>query len=139
MFGALIIVILLSIWVTKESARIQSLLEEKNAPPQVAIPEQNILPDYIAQSPATYEKKSAITIIKPAPKEKPAPELTQQPEEIRPTATPTTSHASGSSATSGRETESGTDEPSSGITKIDNKHPSEIESKEMNQRGIVMW
>jgi hypothetical protein len=114
MFAALIIVILLSIWVTKESVKIQPLPEERNASPQVITPEQNMFPDYVAQSPATSERKSAITIIKPAPKEKPVPDLTQESEEIRASATPTTSQ-------------------------IDNKHPSEIESKEMNQRGIVMW
>jgi len=127
-FAALIILILISIWLTKESTKIQPIPEEKNEPSQRATEVQSRLPEYATHLPITSEKRSAITIIKPAPKEKPAPHLAQQSEEIqkpaaKPAASPTTS----------------TSDSAPGITKIDSKHPSEIESKEMNQGGIVMW
>ena len=132
-FVALIIVILISILISRESVKIQSALEETK-PQQIATQQQSTFSEQTPQLPSAFEYRSAITIIKPQPKENPTPaseekiNKRQQPERL-------SASSSQSPAVSEGEPE---EQPASGITKID-KQPTEEENKEMNARGIIMY
>ncbi len=135
-FVALIIVILISILISRESAKIQSVLEE-TTPQQIITQQQSALSGQTQQLPPAFDNRPAITLIKPYPKESPTPaqeeriNKREQPERL--SASP-----SQSPAVSERESDDLTDETASGITKI-GKQPTEEEKREMNTRGIVMY
>jgi len=132
-FATLIVVILISILISRENAKIQSALEETK-PQQIATQQQSALSDQTQQFPPTFENRPAITVIKPRPKESSTSVLEekinkrQQPERL--SASPSQSPAVSESEPD--------DQPASGVTKID-KRPTEEEKKEMNARGIIMY
>ena len=132
-FAALIIVILISILISRENAKIQSVLEE-TTPQQIITQQPSALLGQTQQFPPTFDNRPAITVIKPRPKESPTPALEekinkrQQPERL-------SVSPSQSPAVSEVEPE---EQLASGITKID-KRPTEEEKKEMNARGIIMY
>ena len=133
-FACLIIAILISIFISRESVKIQPALEETN-PQEIVTQQQSALSGQTQQlSPASYNRP-AITLIKPQPKENLTP-VPASEERINERQQPERLSASPSQSTVVSEEEP--DESDSGITKI-GKRPTEIENKEMNSRGIVMY
>jgi hypothetical protein len=131
-FACLIIAILISIFISRESVKIQPALEE-TTPQQIVTQQQSALSGQTQQLPSPFDYRPAITIIKPYPKENPAP---AQEERINKRQQPERLFASPSQSPVVSEGEP--DEPDSGITKI-GKRPTEIENKEMTAQGIVMY
>lgn len=133
-FAILIIVIIISLLISRENAKIQSLVEETK-PQQIVTQAKSALSGQTQQLPSAFDYRPAITIIKPQPKENPTPvpaseeriNKRQQPERL-----------SASSSQSSAVSEGEPDESDSGVTKI-GKRPTEIENKEMNAQGIVMY
>ncbi len=132
-FVALIIVILISILISRESAKIQSLMEETK-PQQIETQQESVFSDQTQQLYPVLDNRSAITLIKPYPKENPTPaqekriNKRQQPERL--SVSPTQSLAVSESEPD--------DQSVSGVTKI-GKRPTEKEKQEMNARGIIMY
>ncbi|MFH1458195.1 MAG: hypothetical protein ABIG31_03385 [Candidatus Omnitrophota bacterium] len=134
--SVILINILINIWVNRESAKFQPAAKKaEHQQARVEVP--SAFMEQVPQPPPSSVNKPAITVIKPPSKEEPAPVLeekineSQKPEETPMPSTP-------SSAVSDGDSGDIADESASGITKI-NKYPSEIENKEMNERGIIMW
>lgn len=132
-FAALIIVMLISILISIQSARIQSTLEETN-PQQIVTQQPSALSEQTPQLPPVFNNRPAITIIKPEPKENPTP---ASEEKINKRQLPKRLSASPSQSPAVPEIES-EGQPASGVTRI-GKRPTEIENKEMNARGIIMY
>lgn len=134
-FSVLVIVIIIAIWNGKESLKIQSVSGEAKSE-QVATQQQGALSEYAEQLPSASRNKPAITMIKPRSEEETNPPIGETAEKIE------KSQQAKSQATSvspdATVSEEASEDSSAGITKI-NKRPTEIESKEMNARGIVMY
>jgi hypothetical protein len=132
-FAILIIVIIISLLINRESAKIQSALEETN-PQQIVTQQPSALSEETPQLPPAFDNRPAITIIKPEPKENPTPALE---EKINKRRQPERLSASPSQSPAVPEIES-EGQPVSGVTKI-GKRPTEKEKQEMNARGIIMY
>jgi type IV secretory pathway VirB10-like protein len=130
----LIIVILISILITRERAKIQPVSEEVK-PEQTATQQPRVPLDYSQQPPL----RSAITVVKPRAKEKPTLTLEETEEQIKKSQQQETLSASTPSSRQGQ-TVSGkeTNEPPSAITEV-SKYPTEKEKQEMDERGIIMY
>lgn len=128
----LIIIMLISFWITRENAKIQPVSEEVKL--QEIVTEQNTLPSYVQQPPSGI--KPPITIIKFSVKEKPIPAEEKAEKKLKKSQKTASISVSPSQSPSVSEGEPNV--PSSGVTKI-SKQPTEEENKEMNVRGIVMY
>jgi len=134
-FAALIILILIfiSLLISRESAKIQPALE-KNNPPQIVTQQPSAFLEQTARIPPAFEHRPAITIIKPQPKENSVPaseeKINKRQQPIRLPAS-----SSQSPVVSAGEPQ---EQPVSGTTEI-GKHPTEEEKKEMNAQGIIMY
>ena len=127
--------VLINIWLNNMSLKIKAD-EKQTASQQLKIESPAMLEEQAAQSLPAAVSKSAIIIIRPPAKEKAVSEdkIKEEQQQVN---TP-------SSATEGSPVSQGygndfSEEPSSGIIKADRMRPSEVESKEMNERGIMIW
>ena len=142
-FAAAVIIILISIWINRESVKIQPLLQEEDKTRQ-ALPltqPQPLLSGEL-QPVSNNKPSSAITIIKPPLKQEPVSRIGQIEEKItknqQPEGQVVTSTQEPAVFEEGEEADNLPGEPTSGVTKI-NKRPTEEENKEMNAQGIVMY
>ena len=133
-FAVLIIAILISILINRESARIQSALEETN-PQQIETQQPSAFSEQAPQLPSVVEYRPAITIIKLQPEENPSPAALEEKAKKRQQPARLSASSSQSPVVSEGEPE---EQPASGITKI-GKRPTEEEKREMNTRGIIMY
>jgi len=133
-FAALIIVIIISILINRESAKIQSVLEETN-PQQIKTQQPSAFSEQAPQLPPAVEYRPAITIIKLQPKENLSPAALEEKAKKRQQSARLSASSNQSPAVSEGEPE---EQPASGITKI-GRRPTEEEKKEMNTRGIIMY
>ena len=120
--AVLIIVTLISFLITKESVRIQPVLQ----PQQTAAQQAGMLLGQTKQLPSHFENKPAITIIRPHPEEN----LSLAEEKMK--------ASRRLPGVSNERTDALSDEPAPDIKKS-GKFPTEQENKEMNTRGIVTW
>ena len=132
-FACLIIAILISIFISRESVKIQPALEETN-PQEIVTQQQSVLSGQTQQFPPTFDNRPAITVIKPQPKENPTPASEEKINKRQQPARLSVSSSQSPAVSEGEPEE----QPASGITKI-GKRPTEEEDKEMNARGIVMY
>lgn len=133
-FAALIIIIFISVLIGREITKTRPASEEIN-PQETATQQPDTFSGYAQQpqSPYASDSSHAITFIKPSPDEKPVSAAKETEKKIKksrqleppPDQSPVVS-------------EEDPAEPASGVTKI-GKHPTEIENKEMNARGIIMY
>jgi hypothetical protein len=132
------IIFLINIWLSSQIEEKIKPEKKEITPQETMIDTPSISFEQISQSVSKATSRPAITVIKRPQKEKIEPVLKERTEE-RQRPIKSSSSASQGSSLSGRANDNGlSDESASGITKI-NKHPSEIESKEMNEKGIVIW
>jgi hypothetical protein len=135
-FAALIIIILIIIFISRESAKIQPVSEE--------VKPQRLVPDYTQQFPSTSGNMPAITRIKPELKkpslveEKPIPATEEAMDESRQAARTVSSQSIGPTDIETESDDFSDEPPTPGITKI-GKYPTEKEKQEMNERGIIMY
>ncbi|MCM8796275.1 MAG: hypothetical protein NC923_00085 [Candidatus Omnitrophica bacterium] len=126
------IIFLINIWLNHQ-------IEEKFNPEKKEITEQETITGIsdisLEQSfPSKVTPKPAITVVKRPQKEKTELDLEERRTQIK-----SSSLAPQQSPVSGRLDDSAlNDESAPGAAKI-NKRPSEIEIKEMNEKGIVIW
>jgi len=141
----MVITIIISIFVSRQTIKIQSLLEEgkiERAPAE----EQVVFSDYTHDSPMIFDttsKQVGITVIKPLPaaeeeelsfiEETREEEIKKRKQRRRGSVS-----SSQSPAVSGGDTSDLPDEPDPGVTKI-GRQPTEKEQEEMNAQGIVMY
>jgi len=131
------IIVLINIWINSETAKIKPDKKE-TAPQQAMIETPGIFVEQEArQSPPASLHRPAITVIKAPTKEKAVAVFEDKIKGIQePTKSP--SSAAQNPPVPQSASDNFSDEPTSGITKI-NKRPSEAESKEMNEKGIMIW
>lgn len=132
-FAALVVVIIISIRITTESAKIpaQPQKEEK------IIPQQGVV---FGQSRYSRRDRPAITVTKrPAPKEKIIPQAQEEETKLKTREMEKASERQRREIADSQEAAAATTAgAASGITKI-NKYPTKEESEEMNERGILMY
>jgi hypothetical protein len=136
-FALFISVILISIWISRESIKIQGPLEEAKT--------QQMVPDYTQQFPSTFGNRPAITRIKPEPKkpsllpgQKPIPAIGEAMDESRQAARTAPSQSTSLARIESESDDFSDEPPTPGITKI-GKYPTEKEKQEMDARGIIMY
>jgi hypothetical protein len=131
---------LLSVWFSNKAANIQKQAQENPAVPRIVVNDRPVFPVGEASQPSPMaQTTSAITIIGTLPQEKPSPAretVKKKPRQVIEELF--SSMASQEVWVEQKDVVSGQAEAGSGITVI-NKRPSEEETKEMNQRGIVMY
>lgn len=128
--------VLINIWINSEFAKIKP--EEKEMASQQTIVETpGIALKETPQSVSVFVHRPAITVIKPPAKEKAVGVLEEKTKEIE------SSTKSSSSAAPPPAPQSAIDnfkeETAPRITGMINKSPSEAESREMDEKGIIIW
>ncbi|OGX15701.1 MAG: hypothetical protein A2166_02935 [Omnitrophica WOR_2 bacterium RBG_13_41_10] len=135
-FAALIITIVIIIFISRESVKIQPVSQK--------VKPQRPVSDYTEQSPSTSGSIPGITRIKPEPKkpslpqENPIPDTEETMDESRQAARTAPSQSTGPTNIETESDDFKDEPPTPGITKID-RYPTEQEKQEMNERGIIMY
>ncbi|MFA6378346.1 MAG: hypothetical protein WCX16_01010 [Candidatus Omnitrophota bacterium] len=129
-----VLLIIIHLWISKDHSKIQSSVNEiKDQKTNVVLTSTFL--EKIPRPSDSSVARSAITVTKPLPKEKPVKIveneiLKTQGSKRTPPPSAHQAVASGSNTIS--------EESISGITK-DSKRPSPEKIKEMNERGIIIW
>jgi hypothetical protein len=140
LFAVFLIVIfisvLINIWINTENVKIKPY-EKKAASQQAMIGTGGLVIKQATQSTSASLPRSAITVIKSPSQEKAVLVLEEKEKKTRKSLN-SPSLAAQNPPISQSASSDLTDRDTSGITKI-NKRPTEVERKEMNERGIVIW
>lgn len=138
--AVIIILLLLSMWIGNKMVNIQNQGQDKPDAFKIIVNDRPVFPvDQVSKPLPMAQTKPAITIIKPLAQEKPlhvveaAKKKTKKVEEES-----ISSLASQEVQVEEKDVFSGQAEDSSGIT-ILNKQPTEEETMEMNERGIIIY